>query len=65
MMQELKVAGMSCAHCVRAVTAAIQAKDPGARVEVLLELGLVRAETRLPRAEIAAALAEEGYQLAG
>jgi copper chaperone len=64
MTVELKVAGMSCGHCVRAVTEAIRAKDPAAKVEVLLAEGLVRAETRLPRAEVAAAVTEEGYEVA-
>jgi len=64
MTVELKVAGMTCGHCAKAVTAAIQAKDPAAQVEVVLAEGLVRAATTLPRAEIAAAIAEEGYQVA-
>ena len=57
----LKVSGMSCEHCVRAVTQAIRARDPGAEVEVDLPGGMVRAETRLAEAEVAAALAAEGY----
>jgi copper chaperone len=61
---ELKVAGMTCGHCAKAVTAAIQAKDPAAKVEVVLAEGLVRAETMLSRAEVAAVIAEEGYQVA-
>ena len=64
MTVELKVAGMTCGHCAKAVTAAIQAKDPAAKVEVVLAEGLVRATTTLPRTEIAAAIAEEGYQVA-
>lgn len=64
MTVELKVAGMSCGHCVKAVTAAIQAKDPAAKVEVLLDRGVVRAETTLPAAEVAAAVVEEGYKVA-
>ena len=64
MTMELKVAGMTCGHCAKAVTAAIQARDPAAQVEVLLAEGLVRAATTLPRAEIAAVIAEEGYQVA-
>ncbi|MBK1662697.1 heavy-metal-associated domain-containing protein [Paracraurococcus ruber] len=63
-MVELKVGGMSCQHCVRAVTQAIQAADPGAAVQVDLAAGLVRAETRLPRDRVAALVAEEGYQVA-
>jgi len=61
MMVELKVSGMSCGHCVKAVTAAIQAADPGASVQVALDTGLVRAETRLSPGEVTAVLAEEGY----
>lgn len=64
MTMELKVAGMTCGHCAKAVTAAIQARDPAAQVEVLLAEGLVRAATTLPRAEVAAVIAEEGYQVA-
>jgi copper chaperone len=64
MTVELQVAGMSCGHCVKAVTAAIQAKDPAARVEVSLERGTVRAETSLTAAAVAAAVAEEGYKVA-
>lgn len=62
MMVELKVAGMTCGHCVKAVTQAIQALDPAAKVEVVLAEGVVRAETTLSAAAIAAALAEEGYR---
>jgi copper chaperone len=61
---EIKVAGMTCGHCVKAVTAAIQAKDPAAKVEVSLEHGTIRAETSLPPEAVAAAVLEEGYRLA-
>jgi copper chaperone len=64
MTMELKVAGMTCGHCVKAVTEAIRARDSRAKVEVVLEQGLVRAETDLPRAKIAAAVEKEGYQVA-
>ena len=64
MMVELAVTGMTCGHCVKAVTAAIRARDPEARVEVMLDRGLVRAETRLPAAEVAAAGTEAGYKVA-
>jgi copper chaperone len=63
-MIELKVTGMTCQHCVRAVTQAIQAADPQAAVQVDLAAGTVRAETRLPREKLAALVAEEGYQVA-
>ena len=63
MTVELKVVGMSCGHCVKAVTGAIRARDPAARVEVSLADGTVRADTRLTAAEVTAAVAEEGYEI--
>jgi len=61
----LKVEGMSCGHCVKAVTAAIQARDPDARVVVDLEQGTVKAETLLPRHVVSMAVEEEGYAVKG
>lgn len=60
----LQVEGMTCQHCVRAVTAAIQARDPGAKVAVDLASGSVSVETALDRAAVAATVAGEGYQVA-
>lgn len=62
MTVELKVAGMTCGHCVKAVTGAIQALDPAARVSVALGTGTITAETVLTAAQVAAAVAEEGYK---
>ena len=59
----LTVKGMSCQHCVTAVTQAIRAKDPRAEVAVDLAAGTVRAGTALPREAVAAAVAEEGYDV--
>lgn len=64
MMIELKVEGMNCAHCVRAVTEAIHEKDAGAAVKVDLATGLVQAETSLPRESVAQAIEAEGYKVA-
>ncbi|WP_439597534.1 heavy-metal-associated domain-containing protein [Falsiroseomonas sp.] len=64
MTEELKVGGMTCGHCVRAVTKAIQARDPAATVQVDLAAGVVRADSRLSRADLAAAVASEGYSVA-
>ncbi|WP_338025312.1 cation transporter [Crenalkalicoccus roseus] len=61
----LKVEGMSCQHCVRAITAAIRERDPAAEVRVDLAAGTVHAETSLPREAVAAAVAAEGYTVAG
>jgi copper chaperone len=57
----LKVEGMSCGHCAQAVTAAIQAKDPTAKVVVDLAGGTVKTETVLPRHTVSMAVEEEGY----
>ncbi len=61
----LKVEGMSCGHCVTAVTAAIQAKDPTAKVVVDLAEGTVKTETILPRTIVSMAVEEEGYAVKG
>jgi copper chaperone len=60
-MNEFKVDAMSCGHCVRAVTEALQATDPAAKVEVDLARKTVRVESSRPRADLALALAEAGY----
>lgn len=65
MTHELKVTGMTCGHCVRAVTQAIQARDPQARVQVDLAAGVVQAETSLDRAVLAALVTAEGYSVTG
>ena len=58
---ELTVEGLSCGHCVKAVTAAIQARDPAAKVQIALPSGALRAETALSPAQVAEAVAGEGY----
>lgn len=62
-MQNFKVSGMTCDHCVRAVTDAIRSVDATAAVEVDLGAGRVtiRNDTAAPD-RIAAAIAAEGYQ---
>ena len=62
-MQQFKVSGMSCGHCVRAVTQAIQALEQTARVEVDLAAGMVRVESDLDGTQIQAAIREEGYEV--
>lgn len=60
---ELHVKGMSCQHCVKAVTKAVQAQDPQATITVDLPQGLVRVQTALSREATAHAIAEEGYEV--
>ena len=56
-----EVQGMSCAHCRRAITAAVQALDPAAKVEVAIEAGTVTVASELAPELIAAAISAEGY----
>ena len=57
----LTVRGMSCGHCMRAVTAAIQARDPQAAVAVDLAAGTVTAQTTLSAEALAMVVEAEGY----
>lgn len=60
-MQVFKVQGMSCGHCVRAVTEAVQARDAAAEVQVDLGIGEVRVASRLAAEQVLEAIREEGY----
>ena len=63
-MQNFKVSGMTCDHCVRAVTQAIQRLDPAASVDVDLAAGRVAVRgAKADPADLAAAIAEEGYRV--
>lgn len=55
------VQGMSCSHCERAVTQAVQALEPGARVKVDLATGRVEVTSGLTRDAVARAIVQEGY----
>jgi len=57
----LQVEGMSCGHCIRAVTNAIQGLDQAAKVEVDLAAKRVGAQTSLPRADVVRAVEKEGF----
>ena len=64
MTQSFQVQGMSCGHCVGAVTRAVKAVDPSAAVQVDLASGKVEVQSQQDRAAIAAAIEEEGYKVA-
>jgi copper chaperone len=57
----LAVDGMTCGHCVRAITRAVQALDPAAQVAVDLDARSVDVQADLPAAQVVAAIAEAGY----
>ncbi|MDP1534210.1 MAG: heavy-metal-associated domain-containing protein [Rubrivivax sp.] len=63
-MIELKLPTMTCGHCVRAVTAAVQRVDASATLQIDLPSQQVRIESTQPAAAFTAALAEEGYAAA-
>jgi copper chaperone len=60
-MLEFKIPAISCGHCARAVTEAIQEVDPKAQVQVDLPGKRVQVQTEAARAAVAAALADAGY----
>ncbi len=60
-MQIFSVEGMTCGHCVRAVTQAVQTKDPAASVNVNLAAKEVGVESRLSPDEVISLITEEGY----
>ena len=60
-MLEYDIAKLSCGHCVRAVTEAVQELDPAVRVSVDLPSKHVRIETQAEAARVVAALVEAGY----
>lgn len=64
MNQSFNVQGMSCGHCVSAVTQAIKSVDPHAEVKVDLASGKVDVQSDEDHAAIAKAIEEEGYSVA-
>lgn len=60
-MIEMTLPTMTCGHCVKAVTAAVQQVDAAAQVQIDLPTHRLRIESTLPAATFEAALAEEGY----
>lgn len=62
-MIKLKVSGMSCEHCVRAVDKALAEVDGvESVVEVNLEQGMAVVEGEPKMADLISAVEEEGYQ---
>jgi copper chaperone len=58
---ELHVTGMTCQHCVKAVTSALEALDPKAQVQVHLPEGLVTVQTAASRLQVQQTIEDEGY----
>lgn len=64
MNQTFQVQGMSCGHCVGAVTQAVKSVDPAAEVKVDLASGKVEVRSDGERSAIASAIEAEGYKVA-
>ncbi|WP_285409187.1 cation transporter [Pseudomonas sp. FR229a] len=62
-MQVFNVQGMSCGHCVKAITQAVQAMDPAASVRVDLAAKEVGVESALNTDQVIEAIREEGYEV--
>jgi copper chaperone len=60
-MYELKVEGMSCGHCVKSVTNAVQEVDRTAKVNVDLAGKTVQVESSAGLDAIKDAISEAGY----
>lgn len=63
-MLRYQVEGMSCGHCVQAVTRAVQAEDPQAEVVVDLAARAVSVRSARPSERIAQAIRAAGYAVA-
>jgi len=61
MNQTFTVTGMTCGHCERAVTTAVQQVDPQAVVTIDRAANRVEIDSAQPRDVLAKAIAEEGY----
>ncbi len=60
-MLQLKVEGMSCGHCVKAVSKAVGSVQPGAKVDIDLASGQVTVASTDQAQAISAAIEEAGY----
>ncbi|MBU0808051.1 MULTISPECIES: heavy-metal-associated domain-containing protein [Pseudomonas] len=56
-----RVEGMTCDHCIKAVTEAVLARDATADVRVKLQGGEVTVGSSLPSDQLIIAIAEAGY----
>ena len=62
-MQIFSVEGMTCGHCVKAVTQAVQSQDSAVSVEVDLKAKEVRVASSLSSDQVIDLIAEEGYSV--
>ena len=64
MQHHFTVTGMSCGHCEKAATHAIQAIDPNAQIRIARDQQHVEVDSTQPREQLVHAIAQEGYAVA-
>ena len=64
MNYEFTVSGMTCGHCEKAVTTAVQKQDPQALVLIQRDQNLVQVQSTKTRDTLRQAIVEEGYAVA-
>jgi copper chaperone len=64
MNYEFTVTGMTCGHCEKAVTKAVQKQDPEAQVLIHRDQNLVQINSTKERETLRQAIVEEGYTVA-
>ena len=64
MQHVFNVQGMTCGHCERAVTQAVQEVDAEAKVQIDRSAQRVTVDSQASRESLGAAIAEEGYAVA-
>jgi copper chaperone len=64
MEQIFQVKGMTCGHCEKAVTRAVQQADPQAQVLIERSQDKVTVQSALDRETLSRAIAQEGYAVA-
>ncbi|WP_420996958.1 heavy-metal-associated domain-containing protein [Cupriavidus sp. 30B13] len=60
-MIQFQVEGMSCGHCVGAITRAVQAVDPAAKVSADIPAQAVTVEAAASKEALRAAIEDAGY----
>jgi copper chaperone len=63
-MMQFQVEGMSCNHCVGAITRAVQALDPAARVSADIPAHRVQVESSADAQAVRQAIEAAGYEVA-
>jgi copper chaperone len=63
MIQIFQVSGMTCGHCEKAVTRALQQLDPQAVVQIDRARNHVEVQSQQAREALAQAIAQEGYSV--